>query len=314
MEDYKHELYHYGIKGMKWGVRRTAAQLGHVVKTGYKKTKAGVGIVRANRAAKKLRKKPISKLTDTELEQRLKRLELEKRVSDLSKSTQQINAGKQFVEAVGKKVVGPAMMDAGKSVLTTFFNKKFKNILGIDLEDTSNAMKLLKDMKLDDLNDSQIKKLAKRAEDVDNIKKKLLGQRDNQNQDVDDGTNSSKLAKDKSIDDMSDAEISKWAKRQEAINTATKNQKESKPDNNDVNSEEIARSKSYDNLTDAELSKLSKRRETIATLKKQDTDKATEKTESKKSDDLEKLLGKKISDLTDSELEKVNAFFRSLGI
>lgn len=23
------ELYHHGIKGMKWGVRRTAAQLGH---------------------------------------------------------------------------------------------------------------------------------------------------------------------------------------------------------------------------------------------------------------------------------------------
>lgn len=314
MEETRYELYHYGVKGMKWGVRRTAAQLGHVVKTGAKKAKVGIDHVRTKRAAKKLRKKPISKLTDVELEQRLKRLELEKRVSDLSKSTQQINAGKQFIEDVGKKVVGPAMMDAGKSVLTTFFNKKFKNVLGIDLEDASNAMDLLKSMKLEDLNDSQVKKLAKRAEDVDNVKKKLLGQRDNQNQDVDDGTNSSKLAKGKSIDDMTDAEISKWAKRQEAINTATKNQKESKPDNNDVNSEEIARSKSYDNLTDAELSKLAKRRETIATLKKQDTDKASEKTESKKSDELEKLLGKKVNDLTDSELEKVNAFFRSLGI
>ena len=29
------EIYHYGVKGMKWGVRRTPAQLGHK-KTGSK--------------------------------------------------------------------------------------------------------------------------------------------------------------------------------------------------------------------------------------------------------------------------------------
>lgn len=30
---YQDELYHYGVKGMKWGVIRTAEQLGHIVKS-----------------------------------------------------------------------------------------------------------------------------------------------------------------------------------------------------------------------------------------------------------------------------------------
>lgn len=29
MESWRNELCHYGVKGMKWGVRRTPEQLGH---------------------------------------------------------------------------------------------------------------------------------------------------------------------------------------------------------------------------------------------------------------------------------------------
>ena len=38
-DKYNTELYHYGILGMKWHVRRTPAQLGHIVSAGHKKMK-----------------------------------------------------------------------------------------------------------------------------------------------------------------------------------------------------------------------------------------------------------------------------------
>lgn len=42
------ELYHYGIKGMKWGIRRTDAQLGHKIKTNDQKASDIKARVREN--------------------------------------------------------------------------------------------------------------------------------------------------------------------------------------------------------------------------------------------------------------------------
>ena len=67
---YNDYLYHYGVKGMKWGVRRTAAQLGHIAKKVGSRTKSVI-----KRQIE--RRKPVSSMSDDELKTRLARLRTE---------------------------------------------------------------------------------------------------------------------------------------------------------------------------------------------------------------------------------------------
>ena len=158
MQDYEYELlYHHGIKGMKWGVRRTAAQLGHVVSKGGKRVKSAVQASNAKRKARKeeeareraeeaKRNKPLRKLTDAELKERIDRLSREKQAFDLQRSMasldqKQISAGKKFANAAVNKVIAPALVDAGKRVLTDYINKKSREALGLDATDSFKELK-----------------------------------------------------------------------------------------------------------------------------------------------------------------------------
>ena len=64
-------------------------------------------------------------LSDAELKARVERLQLEKRYNELN--PKQVSAGKQVVNAVGKKVITPVLIDTGKKVL----NKKLSEALGV---------------------------------------------------------------------------------------------------------------------------------------------------------------------------------------
>lgn len=148
-EQHSYELYHYGIKGMKWGIRRTAAQLGHLVGKGAKKAKGAIDRRRADKRAEKLRKKPLSKLTDSELEEMTARLKKEKAVFDLQQQMSSINEskaslGKRFVSSLGKDVIAPAAIHAGKEVLERWLKKQGYDIAG--LKDTQYGItKLMKE-------------------------------------------------------------------------------------------------------------------------------------------------------------------------
>ena len=138
------ELYHYGVKGMKWGVRRTPAQLGH--KTGTKKKKTSVvdavkkfskkrQQAKAEKTARKetkkasKKKKSIAEMSDAELRERISRLELEKRYRDLS--PKQTHRGRDFVMGVMENSARNIATQTTTYAMGTMVNRIAKE-LGID--------------------------------------------------------------------------------------------------------------------------------------------------------------------------------------
>lgn len=122
-------LYHHGILGMKWGVRRTPEQLGH--RTAKSRDKTHV----SNPDKKKKREiKTASKnrrlLSEQDLRSRIERLKLEKQLKELTR--EEVEPGKAFVADVlassGKKVAGAlvtgAVLYGVKSAMTKNFDIK----------------------------------------------------------------------------------------------------------------------------------------------------------------------------------------------
>lgn len=148
MDNYElesNELAHYGVKGMKWGVRKDRPSSGSST-TRKKKTTAKSAVVKkkksaktepsagrkaidamvekrktrkaekaAAEAAKKAKRKPVSEMTDEELNAAIKRLELEKKYKELS-AYHNPNQGK------GKKFVNNVLEKSGEQLATQVVN------------------------------------------------------------------------------------------------------------------------------------------------------------------------------------------------
>lgn len=132
------ELYHHGIKGMKWGIRRTDAQLGHepvdLQKTKKKVDAAGTIVNETrninNTASKKVQKKAQKQklseaktMSDQELRERVNRLNMEQQYVRMS--TEQINAGRSNVSSVLNNV-GTAINVASSALAIAVAIQKLK--------------------------------------------------------------------------------------------------------------------------------------------------------------------------------------------
>lgn len=87
-------LAHYGILGMKWGVKRAKNN----VKAGNKKPKRSKGASEDHVEVKKIRKKSISQMSNSDLEKIIKRMQLEKQYKDLKKN--QVDSGKKVAKEI----------------------------------------------------------------------------------------------------------------------------------------------------------------------------------------------------------------------
>lgn len=141
------ELMHYGVPGMKWGVRRTPARLGRKKTSssrfllGKKKAKAKAKTKsESSKEETAPKKKSVKEMSDEELNAAINRMRLEQ--TYVSLSPQKVSTGKKIAKTILNDVVVPAATDVGRQMVKTALTRAGNKTLAEVFKDFSEADKI----------------------------------------------------------------------------------------------------------------------------------------------------------------------------
>ena len=141
------ELMHYGVPGMKWGVRRTPAQLGRK-KTSSSKSLFGKKKPKPEAKAKSKsskeetapKKKSVKEMSNEELNAAIDRMRLEQTYASLS--PQKVSMGKKIAKTILNDVVVPAATDVGRQMVKSTLARAGNKTLSEVFKDFSDEDKI----------------------------------------------------------------------------------------------------------------------------------------------------------------------------
>lgn len=112
----KDELYHYGIKGQKWGVRRFQNKDGSLTPAGRKRQKQNDDGPIHEDYSKSHNTKSVKSMSDKELRDRINRLNMERQYAQLTATE----------KSMGRKIVSEVLLNVGKELAKEYLKNYAK--------------------------------------------------------------------------------------------------------------------------------------------------------------------------------------------